>query len=1362
MADALEILVQDFSRSPFFVLKDPRICRLLPFWLTVFREFGANVKCVLPLRNPLEIAASLNKRDGFSPAKSYMIWLRYVLDAEKATRKLPRVFIAYDTLLDDWRGAVGEVSKRLGVSWPRWSAASEVEIDRFLDERHRHHSIDQAGIDQRSEVAGWVRGASRAIAELVADPYAKKPQKRLDAIRAEFNRASDALGAVLLAEELAREEAEQGASRHAAESGEAAARLSQREDRIQELEQLAAEKDGTIERLSATVTEREEKVAESEQRVAEQDAVIDRLRTTVTERDEKVAELEQRAAEQNAAIGQLRATVTERDKKIAEMEQRSAEQNAAIGQLRATVTERDKKIAEMEQRSAEQNAAIGQLRATVTLRDEKVAESEQRAAVQAGEIGRLRQILNEQKGQIAGLQQDLEKITDVLANSEFDLQQKIRTESFLLEARARLTDERNRLLHRLNKIQTKESFGVGLLRGESGRPSQDPSLTKRGLPPRKCFGSVLSRKERRRLRREVNLLLSAGLLDVSWYIENNLDVVLAGADPVWHWATVGWLEGRDPNPLFDTDWYLAKNPDVADAGIDPLVHYLRHGAGEGRDPNPFFDTDWYLAHNPDLREGEINLLVHYLRFGGQEQRDPSPLFDTSFYLKNNPDVVELGINPLVHFFANGADAAEAKEVWSDIPALREVGASITVEGKKVQLQPSERFVTASETYNPKVTAVVPNFNHARYLRERLDSIYQQTYSNIHVVLLDDCSSDNSREILAEYKNKFPDKTTVVLNEVNSGGVFRQWRKGIEMAESELIWIAESDDFCDKNFLCELIPYFMDEAVSVAYSHSVFVDESGRESQFAFENYLAELSPDRWRSSYVATAHDEVAQHLGKKNTIPNVSSAVFRKPDLTPLVQDDRWLSMKICGDWVFYLHLLKGGKIAYSVDTHNYFRFHSSNSSAKTYSKPDYYREHEFVACEVARNYRVPDETLEANRSYIERFYNDNAAELAAAGVRFSDLFDDKRVSATRAERKPNLMMAAFALSTGGGEVFPIRLANYLKTQGYALTFFNFMGDAFNPAMRRMLRSDIPLVERNEWCPEVELILDQFGIEVVHTHHASVDVYFGSHNKVSNAGARHVVTMHGMYEAMSEEIFDLTLGKIADEVATWVYIAEKNLAPFKSAELNLRGGFRKIPNGMQPPKITRLNRSDYNVPEEAFLVCLASRAIPEKGWRKAIEIVEVAREVSNKDIHLLLLGDGPVYDELNSEQLPDYAHLLGFRENVVDYYAMSDMGLLPTTFEGESFPLSIIECFMAGRPIMVSDVGEVRNMLSAQSGEAAGVLLDTSGGKIDENKAGQMLALLAKRDRDYNEKRSLAKRLAKRFDIDKVCEEYGDVYTKN
>ena len=103
----------------------------------------------------------------------------------------------------------------------------------------------------------------------------------------------------------------------------------------------------------------------------------------------------------------------------------------------------------------------------------------------------------------------------------------------------------------------------------------------------------------------------------------------------------------------DPTMYLAANPDVAYAGIDPVIHFSSFGWREGRDPNNFFDVQFYLEANPDVNAAGINPLDHYLQFGWKESRDPSESFSTSSYLDANPDVELAGVNPLLHYLMFG-------------------------------------------------------------------------------------------------------------------------------------------------------------------------------------------------------------------------------------------------------------------------------------------------------------------------------------------------------------------------------------------------------------------------------------------------------------------------------------------------------------------------------------------------------------------------------------------------------------------------------------------------------------------------------------------------------------------------------------
>ena len=95
---------------------------------------------------------------------------------------------------------------------------------------------------------------------------------------------------------------------------------------------------------------------------------------------------------------------------------------------------------------------------------------------------------------------------------------------------------------------------------------------------------------------------------------------------------------------------------------------------------------------------------------------------------------------------------------------------------------------------PKVTVIIPNYNHAKFLPRRIESVLNQTFQDFEVVFLDDSSTDNSLEIFNNYSTD--KRIRLIQNNVNSGSPFKQWIKGLRESKGEYIWIAESDDFAD--------------------------------------------------------------------------------------------------------------------------------------------------------------------------------------------------------------------------------------------------------------------------------------------------------------------------------------------------------------------------------------------------------------------------------------------------------------------------------------------------------------------------------------------------------------------------------------
>ena len=221
---------------------------------------------------------------------------------------------------------------------------------------------------------------------------------------------------------------------------------------------------------------------------------------------------------------------------------------------------------------------------------------------------------------------------------------------------------------------------------------------------------------------------------------------------------------------------------------------------------------------------------------------------------------------------------------------------------------------------PKISIIVPNFNHAKFLQVRLDSIFDQTFQNFEVILLDDASTDGSQRILEQYR-EHPKVSQLVINNENSGSPLKQWQKGIALAKGEYIWIAESDDFCEPNFLESMVQYF-DKDVSLVYCASMNVDEQGK--SLGLNDWGFVMNKERWASDYRNKGIREIRNYLNYRNIIINSSAVVFKKDAIANVILPT---TMKFCGDWLIWREILVKGDLQYISTPLNYFRRHSSTS---------------------------------------------------------------------------------------------------------------------------------------------------------------------------------------------------------------------------------------------------------------------------------------------------------------------------------------------------------------------------------------------------------------------------------------------------
>lgn len=244
--------------------------------------------------------------------------------------------------------------------------------------------------------------------------------------------------------------------------------------------------------------------------------------------------------------------------------------------------------------------------------------------------------------------------------------------------------------------------------------------------------------------------------------------------------------------------------------------------------------------------------------------------------------------------------------------------------------------------NPLVSIIIPNYNHSKYLDLRIQSCLNQTFQNFEIIILDDCSRDNSKEIIEKY-NKHPKVTNIIYNNTNSGSTFIQWNKGFELAKGKYIWIAESDDFCEEKLL-ELLVIKLEEEKNnvVSFCRSQFVDENG-----------IKIPPFINKENQEKTYNGKtfISLFMADANIINNASSALFRS-DIIPLISSE-YMKYKAAGDRLFWINLAKHGNVCMLKSPLNYFRQHPIKvSPSKLIDGTTFYEDYNIVKNLFSENY--------------------------------------------------------------------------------------------------------------------------------------------------------------------------------------------------------------------------------------------------------------------------------------------------------------------------------------------------------------------------------------------------------------------------
>lgn len=277
---------------------------------------------------------------------------------------------------------------------------------------------------------------------------------------------------------------------------------------------------------------------------------------------------------------------------------------------------------------------------------------------------------------------------------------------------------------------------------------------------------------------------------------------------------------------------------------------------------------------------------------------------------------------------------------------------------------------------PKVSVIIPNYNHARYLPQRLESVLQQTFRDVEVILMDDCSTDNSRAVIAEYAARDA-CIRVVLNEQNSGSTFKQWNKGLALAQGQYVWLAESDDYAALDLLETLVAKLdAHPAVGLAYCDSFTVDADGKTLSEMKNTVNESLKTDLWSQDFLMPGQSFLKEYMSFINGIPNASAVLLRKSVLDAIGPADT--SMRLAGDWVHWNKILYTSDVAYIRKPLNFFRTHTSNVRSNTLKNGVFLEEISRVMVSIKRMFSDEPYNNSAIKLFMEYWlYNYKAGNI-------------------------------------------------------------------------------------------------------------------------------------------------------------------------------------------------------------------------------------------------------------------------------------------------------------------------------------------------------------------------------------------------
>lgn len=578
---------------------------------------------------------------------------------------------------------------------------------------------------------------------------------------------------------------------------------------------------------------------------------------------------------------------------------------------------------------------------------------------------------------------------------------------------------------------------------------------------------------------------------------------------------------------------------------------------------------------------------------------------------------------------------------------------------------------------PHVSVIVPNFNHARFLNQRLGSIMDQTVKDIELIILDDASADDSEDVIRDFLGDA--RVSYHRNEVCSGSPFAQWEKGLDLARARLVWVAESDDFCSPNLIEVLAPAFSRGGVAISFCRTKIVDENGVVQADALRPYLDGASQGRYDISFDATGHSEINAAMAVRCTLVNGSSALFLSTELRAVVHRAR--GFRMCGDWRLYLELLTQGGVHYDIGATNYFRRHRDSAVHRLEGTDLYFRERADIAMAIASGFSLSRATASRMLTDLQsewgRFSHKEKEGRDLSAYLDEDLFWTTVAASRLKLRRTAFYVHGMLFSKGGIERLAAELAKRLAAIGYPLTIFCRVWGGDVPVFPVGPNVDVvPVFDENDLDASVARLRRELAAREIEVFVPMLSEWLFEPIVAAARGLdiRVIASEHND----PWRICDLWWNA-ERRVETYSKVDRIHMLvePFvRSVPEELAPKVRIIPNFVPLPS-RKLERSD---PQLRFVGI--GRLVEQKGFDRAIRAMAVLR-ADFPSATLDIFGEGG--DRLALQGLIDdlglarNVHLRGLSEDVYGELVRCIALIAPSRFEG--FGIAAAEAKVVGTP---------------------------------------------------------------------------------